>query len=76
MSGIISQIIKFLSCSDLYKYVLNDSECHSTCGEDCCKCDIETHKIEIEDDEPEPQSPDLSIKLGDWGHIRSTKSNN
>lgn len=73
MSGIISQIFKFLSCSDLYKYVLNDSECHSTCGDSCCKCDVETHKVEIEhDSDSEPQSPELSIRLGDWAHIRTT----
>ena len=56
--GVLQEIASQRSClHDLYYYVLNDSECHSTCTE-YITCDCETRRIEhtsdtIEDDEIE-----------------------
>ena len=37
-------------CSDCSKYVFNSMTVHSECSE-CCKFDIETHEVELSDDD-------------------------
>ena len=49
MASLIGNIISSLSCSDLYKYVLNSMHCHSKCS-DCCSFDCDTDQIPIESD--------------------------
>ena len=49
MASLIGNIISSLSCSDLYKYVLNSMHCHSKCS-DCFECDCETNEIPVEEE--------------------------
>ena len=62
----MGQFITFMTscgCSGFYKYVLNDSECHSSCGE-CCNLDITTHETGGEHGEE-------SLDVGDMIHYHS-----
>ena len=70
---LINNIIKALSCSDLWRFVLNDCECHSKCFE-FCDFGITTHKVDIPE-EHEQTHPDVSIGVGDF-HMRRKYSKN
>ncbi len=65
----IGDIISFMSCSDLYKYVLNSMTCHSDCCHHDFLCDCETTKIDI----PSDSDDDLGCCLrgGDDPYLNS-----
>ena len=46
---------------DLMYFVLNDSECHSTCGDDW-RCGCETHPVE--------DGSELTVELDGIGSVR------
>ena len=49
MGNVLSEVVAAPCLSDCSKYVLNS--CHSKCGiSNCCECDIQTDKIELEED--------------------------
>ena len=60
MGQVVGGLVKALSCQDCARYIFNDAMWRSTCcdKEECCKCDVETHEIEIKDDTSE-----LSIEV-------------
>ena len=53
----VASIVNALSCSDLYKYVLNRIHCKSDCCQHNLMCDCETDEIEI------PDEPDNDIHI-------------
>ena len=64
--GAATSVIQALSCHDLYKFVLNDLQCRSTCGEDC-GCECETHAVE---DSSREDDYEASTCCGDFTYIK------
>ena len=46
----VAAIVNALSCSDLYKYVLNRMHCKSDCCHHNLMCDCDTDAVEIQED--------------------------
>ena len=62
MGNVLSDIVAAPCLSDCSKYVLNS--CHSKCGIlNCCECDIQTDKIELEDSESETEIETSCLKV-------------
>ena len=49
----VASIINALSCSDLYKYVLNRMHCKSDCCHHNLMCDCDTDAVEIQEQDTE-----------------------
>ena len=46
----VAAIVNALSCSDLYKYVLNRMHCKSDCCHHNLMCDCDTDAVEIQEE--------------------------
>ena len=67
--SVLQPLLTRKSClHDCFYYVLNDSECHSSCNDACCDCGCETHYVEQERDDSENE-----ISLGDCCLMRQRK---
>ena len=54
MGNVLTEVVAGQCISDCSKYVLNS--CHSKCGiSNCCECDIQTDKVELESSESETE---------------------
>ena len=55
MGGVISALVKQLSCNDCAKYVCNDASLHSKCcdKDEFCEFDMETRPVNLPDEELE-----------------------
>jgi len=53
MGGVISALVKELSCHDCAKYVCNDASLHSKCcdKDEFCEFDLETRPVNLPDEE-------------------------
>ena len=69
------QVLDCLSCSDFYKYVINDCVCHSKCCE-WFDCEIETHKVEAEEVETPKQEKHSEFDFMNIVHIKSDSIKN
>ena len=61
MGQTMAQAMEGSCLHDLMYFVLNDSECHSTCGDDW-RCGCETHPVE--------DSSELTVEVDGIGSVR------
>ena len=62
MGQALGEILAAGCLSDCSKYVLNS--CHSSCKlSECCECDIQTDKVEIQDDVSETEIETICFKV-------------
>ena len=50
--GANGSALRFLACSDFYKYVANSCHVKSSCS-DCCKFDMDTDMVSVTESESE-----------------------
>ena len=68
MGNALPALLKTNCFHDLIYYVLNESECHSTCA-DFCSCGCETHQVE----QPEGDSgSEIEVEVENCCSIRKT----
>ena len=62
MGNVLSEVVAGRCIGDCSKYVLNS--CHSKCGiSNCCQCDIQTDKIELEGSDSETEIETSCFKV-------------